>query len=236
MMKKKLMLAAVSTGLVAAVGVGGTLAYLSAQSEQVTNTFAVGEGYIEEEGGDAKGIWLDETLVDSETGEPVVPAQRTLENEYNDLLPADTRMKDPTVSMIGGSVDSYVFVKVDGVDELNEKGVSVQDFNGDDWQLVAPEGEGTMDGIYIYKGDDLSYADAQGNKVVKVSDQEKGTKITLSTVFESIYVDSNITQDGLEALQGNLNDIVLQAVAVQADNNTADNALEQAEAILNGEQ
>ena len=46
MTKKKLMMAGLSAGLVAVVGIGGTLAYLSDKSEVVTNTFTVGTGYI----------------------------------------------------------------------------------------------------------------------------------------------------------------------------------------------
>ena len=46
MTKKKLMMAGLSAGLVAVVGVGGTLAYLSAQSDVVENSFTVGKGFI----------------------------------------------------------------------------------------------------------------------------------------------------------------------------------------------
>lgn len=58
MTKKKIMMAAMSAGLVAVVGVGGTLAYLSAQTDVVENTFAVGAGFVPGPDGD-KGIVLD---------------------------------------------------------------------------------------------------------------------------------------------------------------------------------
>ena len=44
-MKKKVVAAIMSVALVAAVGIGGTLAYLSSKSNDVTNTFTVGKGY-----------------------------------------------------------------------------------------------------------------------------------------------------------------------------------------------
>jgi len=57
MKKNKIMLSVVSGLLVAAVAVGGTLAYLSDKSNMVTNTFNVGAGYVPE--GDHVGLWLD---------------------------------------------------------------------------------------------------------------------------------------------------------------------------------
>ena len=45
MKKNKIMLSVISGLLVAAVAVGGTLAYLSDKSNMVTNTFNVGSGY-----------------------------------------------------------------------------------------------------------------------------------------------------------------------------------------------
>lgn len=228
MTKKKIMMAAMSAGLVAVVGVGGTLAYLSAQTDVVENTFAVGEGYVPGPDG-SKGIVLDETKVDPETGEATAPAERTTENAYNDLLPNDNRLKDPTVWMIGGSVDSYVFVKIEGADELAASGITIADLNTEDWQRVDGEFslDNPFDGIYQYVGNDLGSHDG----VVTVPDEPKGTKIELSKVFETIHVSAGLTQEDLEAMKDNLGSLKLQAVAVQADNNTAEQALEEAKNV-----
>ena len=59
MKKNKIVMSVISGLLVAAVAVGGTLAYLSDKSNVVTNTFNVGDGYVEE--GEHQGLWLDET-------------------------------------------------------------------------------------------------------------------------------------------------------------------------------
>lgn len=48
MQKKKLLTAIMSLSLVAVVGIGGTFAYLSDKTELVTNTFAVGKGYVDQ--------------------------------------------------------------------------------------------------------------------------------------------------------------------------------------------
>ena len=52
MKKRKLMMTVMSLALVLVVAVGGTLAYLSDQSNQVVNTFNVGNGYEEEDNPD----------------------------------------------------------------------------------------------------------------------------------------------------------------------------------------
>ena len=71
MTKKKIMMAAMSAGLVAVVGIGGTLAYLSSRSETVTNTFSVGTGFIPGPEGQ-QAVWLDEKDVDeSQTGKDI---------------------------------------------------------------------------------------------------------------------------------------------------------------------
>lgn len=228
MTKKKIMMTAMSAGLVAVVGVGGTLAYLSAKTDVVENTFAVGSGYIEGPD-DSKGIVLDETKVNPATGTAVDPASRTNTNAYEELLPNDDRLKDPTVWMIGGSVDSYVFVKIDGADDLAAAGITIKDLNMEDWQRVDGEFslDNPFDGIYQYVGD----AFGSQNGVVNVPEEPKGEKIELSKVFETIHVSEGLTQEDLEAMKDKLGTLTVQAVAVQADNNTAENALTEAKNV-----
>lgn len=229
-MKKKVVAAIMSVALVAAVGIGGTLAYLSEKTDVVSNSFAVGAGFVPGPDG-SKGIVLDETKVDITTGE-AVGNERTTSNAYADLLPGDERLKDPTVWMVTGSVDSYVFVKVEGANELAEKGISISDFNSADWIRV--EGTGAYDGIYRYQGTNLSEVDDQGYRKVVVDNLENqpdGRLIELSEVFTEVNVDKDMTQDELDALKNQLGQLAVQAVAVQADNNTASDALAEAKRV-----
>ena len=50
-----------SVALVAAVGIGGTLAYLSSTSNDVKNTFTVGKGFDDTDG---QALIVDEWLLD----------------------------------------------------------------------------------------------------------------------------------------------------------------------------
>lgn len=107
-MKKKFALMAASLVLVAALAVGGTLAYLTAKTEAVVNTFTVGNVgklTLEEESG---------TLVEGKRQHIIVPG-------------TDTE-KDPKVTYTPNSTSSeavYVFVKIDAVgwsfDSTNNK-------------------------------------------------------------------------------------------------------------------
>lgn len=92
--KSKALLLTLCAVLLIAASVLGTMAYLTS-TDTVTNTFTVGK--VE--------ITLDETDVTNPNG-PRVKA-----NSYK-LMPGTTYTKDPTVTVLKGSEDSYVRMKV----------------------------------------------------------------------------------------------------------------------------
>ena len=99
-MKKKTLLIIVSMVLVAVISVMGTLAWLT-DRESVVNVFTVGQ----------VDILLDEADVD-ENGQLILdeegnPVERVKENEYH-LIPGQTYIKDPTVTVQAGSEPSYI--------------------------------------------------------------------------------------------------------------------------------
>lgn len=110
-MKKKIALMVTSLVLVVAMAVGGTLAYLTSETQEVKNTFTIGE--IE--------ITLDETDVDVlgvKDGDT-----RVTENGYK-LIPGHKYVKDPTIHIKkADSAEYYLFVKV--VNEIT--GIEAQD-------------------------------------------------------------------------------------------------------------
>ena len=92
---KKILLIAVCILAVAGISVMGTLAYLT-DSTAVVNTFTMGN----------VDITLDEADVD-EYGVAIQGADRVTSNEYK-LIPGMTYTKDPTVTVVKGSEESYV--------------------------------------------------------------------------------------------------------------------------------
>ena len=99
MKARKILVSLAALALVAAISIGGTLAYLTSKDE-VVNTFTVGNVAIK----------LDEAKVNTD-GTPVEGADRVKGNEYH-LLPGHTYTKDPTVTVEKGSDASYVRMKV----------------------------------------------------------------------------------------------------------------------------
>ena len=100
-MKKtsKALLLTICAVLLVAASVMGTMAYLTS-TDKVQNTFTVGKVAIK----------LDEAKVGTD-GTPVEGADRVKENGYK-LLPGHTYTKDPTVTVLKDSVESYVRMKV----------------------------------------------------------------------------------------------------------------------------
>lgn len=89
MKKKTILVAAIAVMLVAALVVGGTLAYFTDKTEAKQNTFTVG----------SVGIDLTETKWNA--------------NDDHTLVPGAFYDKNPTITVDAGSQDAYVFLKLD---------------------------------------------------------------------------------------------------------------------------
>lgn len=111
--------------LIAVVGVGATLAYLTDSTEVRKNTFKLGKTDIE----------IDE------------PGWE----EPEDIVPGQEIKKDPTVTVKAGSVDSYVFMSVSGITAMEQAGFEVGKFNAV-WKKA--DGVAGKDGIYVYSDAD----------------------------------------------------------------------------------
>lgn len=105
-LRKFLMLVS-SALLLVCVTVGATVAYLTAESKQVVNTFSVGNVHFEE----GIGNGLDEADVKLDGTYEKDVTQRVTENTYK-LVPGHKYIKDPTVHIAANSENAYVFVKV----------------------------------------------------------------------------------------------------------------------------
>ena len=159
MKKKSLVTMVASLSLVAAVGVGSTLAYLSSTTGTLVNSFSTASGYT----GENQAVQIQETNVETGVktsyGDTVGEGENAKTftgNAYTDLLLGDSVTKDPNVVLGANSIDSYVFIKLEGADALvavdrdgdKEPDFAITGFNAK-WEKVS-EGEG-LDGYYVYK-------------------------------------------------------------------------------------
>lgn len=100
-MKKKSMTVVLSLVLVLCLAVGGTLAWLTAKTDTVTNTFTVGDINLD--------LYEHVLQADGTLGE-------TTTNSGNDnykMVPGNTLPKDPTVVVKANSEACWLFVKVE---------------------------------------------------------------------------------------------------------------------------
>lgn len=97
--KSKALLLTLCAVLLIAASVLGTMAYLTSTAK-VENTFTIGKVEIK----------LDEAKVNA-NGIPEEGAARVTANSYK-LMPGRTYTKDPTVTVLNGSEESYVRMKV----------------------------------------------------------------------------------------------------------------------------
>lgn len=153
-MKKRTVALLCALVMIVGVAIGGTMAWLTAQSSSVVNTFTTSD----------VNITLGET-----TG-----------NGYQ-MVPGATLAKDPQVTVVEGSVDCYVFVKIDEVandpypEATSPKPVTYAvDSN---WQAV--DGEGN-EGVYWRKVE----KDGQGKAMSVLANDQ----VQISTELTKTYM------------------------------------------------
>lgn len=232
--KTKALLMSLCAVLLVAASVLGTMAYLT-DSKDVKNTFTVGNVSIK----------LDEAKVD-EMGNLVknqdgTLADRVTQNEYK-LLPNHTYTKDPTVTVLAPSVESYVRMKV----TFNKASALIAMCTDPEFAEDGPTGvENAFPLIRMVKFVEANAAKWDGiipDNMEETGDMLNNTKycvydkaadtltfyyyytepvaaidadVKLATLFDSIKVPEWATGDQLKALQGF--EINVVAEAIQAD-------------------
>lgn len=175
----------------------GTVAYLQ-DTASVVNTFTVGNVHLK----------LDEAVVD-EKGEPTGGRTET-GNAYH-LLPGETYTKDPTVTVLKGSEESYVrmMLTLNCASELDA--------------IFAPNGAVLTE---IFKGYDATkwtYVDVtRGNdntityefRYFETVEAEDNADLVLDALFDTVTVPNTMTGDQLATIADL--EITVEAHAIQA--------------------
>ena len=200
-MKKKLLIMSVAMVLVCAFAVGMTIAYLT-DHETVTNTFTVGNVQIK----------LDEADVDEYGRVPQgSPAPRVTENTYK-LIPGHTYTKDPTVTVLSGSEESYIKMTV-----TVTKSAELDAIFGEDGANLLSIFNGYDSANWTYKGntEDTTANTRTYEFWYKEEVAAPDADVALDALFDSITVPGNINNDQLKTIEGMT--ITVNAYAIQAD-------------------
>lgn len=175
----------------------GTVAYLQ-DTASVVNTFTVGNVHLK----------LDEAVVD-EKGEPTGGRTET-GNAYH-LLPGETYTKDPTVTVLKGSEESYVrmLLTLNCASELDA--------------IFAPSGAVLTETFKGYDATKWEYVDVtRGNdntityefRYFETVKSQKDTDLVLEALFNTVTVPNTMTGEQLATI-ANLK-ITVEAHAIQA--------------------
>lgn len=227
--RKRIVMSVICGLLVAAVALGGTLAYLT-DSESITNTFTVGTGY---EGSDA--FTLDETqIVDGKLPTEPTDTRTGEDQEYPDLLPGTQFAKDPTFHLGKNQdgthvIESYIVAKLTDFDKAISEGYIFKNMLGEaglnlNWVKVANSDGSTesidyaeYDGYYIFTnngetGDmDLVYTgDNEDQFDVAILDEDGDT----DALFTYVQL-KDMDNDEFKNMENSL-DVNISGVAVQA--------------------
>lgn len=227
---KKAMLMTLCAIILVVATVFGTMAYLTS-TDTVTNTFTVGNVAIK----------LDEAPVD--VNGAAVSGARVKANEYK-LMPGHTYTKDPTVTVVDGSEESYVRMKVtfnnaseiialctdpeyadDGPTGVENaypliRMVNFVEANAAKWDGIIPDNmvdtENMLGNAKYFANDAATDTLTYYFYYTETVAAPKGKgDVALATLFDSITVPEWVTGDQLAKLNGFK--ITVVAEAIQAD-------------------
>ena len=190
---KKILVLALAALLLVAVSVAGTVAYLTATSNEVQNTFTAAE----------LGVVLSETKTSDDKWE-------------QPLLPGATYNKDPMVKLTEKSADAWVFVEIIETNNTLAAGSGKKvncNIDTENWVQVLDDNDAPVTtnaedsvGIWMYKKNALTASDTTGVYFLKEGTDQHGS-VTVNTAVTTADMGEN-----------NLPSITFKAYALQSAN------------------
>ena len=187
-MKKRTIALLMAVVMLFGVTVGGTIAWIQANTDEVVNTFTIGEIKIE----------LDESKLKDDGKTIDTTVDRVKENNNYKMIPGNDLQKDPQVRVLDESEACWLFVKVTPSDNFATYMT---------WEIA--EGWTALDGqtgVYYREVDSMAGTDETTNAEFYVL---KDNKVT---VLDSV------TESMLETAKANAPTLKIDAYAVQKDN------------------
>ena len=218
MKARKILVSLAALALVAAISIGGTIAYLTS-TDKVENTFTVGN----------VKITMDEARVNAD-GKPVdqngtvvtdlTKAKRVAENSYK-LMPGHSYTKDPTIHVDAASEDCFIRAKVTLTNAKEWIAIAtkyadnkveniIKGTDDNIWWVSQPavdNEKNTVTYTFVYKNE--SHTDELGKRIWTSTDSKD------LVLFNEIAIPGGLTNDELAAV--GRSKITVVAEAIQAD-------------------
>lgn len=209
-MKKNVMTAVVSGAMVGCLAIGGTFAYLTANSGTVKNTFsgveAIKTAVMETvKDGETYDVQHDGVTVENYTTEWLYEGKDGV--KYINVVPGASIAKDVDVKVDQNETPVYLFVKVTG-----QSAAAVANIDTTEWTLVDAD-DTVGNGIYVWKN--YTAIDSSDAAVVK-------------DVFDTISINSAATLDSIGSVEIDVTGAIVQANG----GNTTTDALAAAQELL----
>lgn len=195
---KRGLVLALSFVLVICATIGGTLAWLQAKTEKVTNTFTSAELFADPT--TQFTLWEHKAEDTDQDGAYTLGEEEVTGNTY-DILPGVDIPKDPTVDVVELEENAYLYIKVTGLSMTTGLTATVDATN---WTALTG-----YEGVYVYTGSD---ADST-TQIIKATDTAKKTFTATILTNNKIVVENSYS--------GIADDITLsfEAYMVQATGN-----------------
>ena len=180
--------------LIVGASVGGTLAWLQAKTENVTNTFTSAELFDTPETDFT--VW-EHQATENADGTYTLGSEKVKANTY-DILPGVNIPKDPTVDIVDLEENAYLYLKVTGTLPTGME-YAIDDAS---WAVLDAD-----EGLYYYKSmitaSDDATTDLQVNilkgKQITVASTYSGTADNITLSFEAYMVQA--TGNGANATE-----------------------------------
>lgn len=187
-MKKKGLALVLALALMVVGAVAGTLAWLTAKSDTVTNTFTTSDITVK----------LEETKGTSATGG----------KEYK-MIPGYTISKDPTATVLDGSEECYLFVKLDESTnfddymtyEMADGWTELKGVAGTVYYRVVDGTTYQIGTAYsVLKDNQVTVKDTVTKKMMETAEKDKPT-LTVTAYASQLYKNNNPTDNTFTAVE-----------------------------------
>ena len=186
-LKQKVLIASLS--LIAIASTIITFALLTFETDTLVNTFTVGQVSLK----------LDETDVD-ETGTPIPNANRVTGNEYK-ILPGKEYVKDPTMTVLSGSEESYVRLLVTITKAKEIKEVFGEDFLPEKYVTGWDKTKWISTSIKENDDNSITYEFRYHKTVTGYVDGKK-QDVVLEPLFSKFTAPGELTSEDLKKIEG----------------------------------
>ena len=209
----KIMVLILSGALLIGSMIGGTLAWLTAKTNEVSNVFTTSD----------ISITLQEHTYNADEDKLTSTETIVGVNNYK-MIPGWTIPKDPWLTVKANSEDCYLFIKVEekgGSVTVEGKNCTFDDFidyaiDPNNWEPLTDTDGNVVDDVYIYKS---IYRTTDKDSDIKILGYYNGDKTGMNFVPNTVLVKDTVTKEMMNVLknsgESNLPTLTFTAYASQ---------------------